>query len=280
MKAYLELLQDVLDHGVDKGDRTGTGTRAVFGRQLRFDLDSSRSPAEGGGFPLLTTKKVHTKSILHELLWFVAGDTNAHNLKRVGVSIWNEWADEDGSLGPVYGAQWRRWRAAAPEGGQSDTPVEIDQLADLVEQIRTNPNSRRLILSAWNVGELEAMKLPPCHLLVQFNVQNGKLHCSMTMRSCDVFLGLPFNVASYAALTMMMAQVTDLVPGELIVSLGDTHIYQNHFDQVRLQLTREPRPLPTMHLNPSVKSLFDFKYEDFRLEGYDPHPRIAAPIAV
>jgi thymidylate synthase len=280
MKAYLELLQDVLDHGVDKGDRTGTGTRAVFGRQLRFDLDSSRSPAEGGGFPLLTTKKVHTKSILHELLWFVAGDTNAHNLKRVGVSIWNEWADEDGSLGPVYGAQWRRWRAAAPEGGQSDTPVEIDQLADLVEQIRTNPNSRRLILSAWNVGELEAMKLPPCHLLVQFNVQNGKLHCSMTMRSCDVFLGLPFNVASYAALTMMMAQVTDLVPGELIVSLGDTHIYQNHFDQVRLQLTREPRPLPTMHLNPNVKSLFDFKYEDFRLEGYDPHPRIAAPIAV
>jgi thymidylate synthase len=280
MKAYLELLQDVLDHGVDKGDRTGTGTRAVFGRQLRFDLDSSRSPAEGGGFPLLTTKKVHTKSILHELLWFVAGDTNAHNLKRVGVSIWDEWADEDGSLGPVYGAQWRRWRAAAPEGAQSDTPVEIDQLADLVEQIRTNPNSRRLILSAWNVGELEAMKLPPCHLLVQFNVQNEKLHCSMTMRSCDVFLGLPFNVASYAALTMMMAQVTDLVPGELIVSLGDTHIYQNHFDQVRLQLTREPRPLPTMHLNPSVKSLFDFKYEDFRLEGYDPHPRIAAPIAV
>lgn len=280
MKAYLELLQDVLDHGVDKGDRTGTGTRAVFGRQLRFDLDSSRSPAEGGGFPLLTTKKVHTKSILHELLWFVAGDTNAHNLKRVGVSIWDEWADEDGSLGPVYGAQWRRWRAAAPEGAQSDTPVEIDQLADLVEQIRTNPNSRRLILSAWNVGELGAMKLPPCHLLVQFNVQNEKLHCSMTMRSCDVFLGLPFNVASYAALTMMMAQVTDLVPGELIVSLGDTHIYQNHFDQVRLQLTREPRPLPTMHLNPSVKSLFDFKYEDFRLEGYDPHPRIAAPIAV
>ena len=280
MKAYLELLQDVLDHGVDKGDRTGTGTRAVFGRQLRFDLDPSRSPAEGGGFPLLTTKKVHTKSILHELLWFVAGDTNAHNLKRVGVSIWDEWADEDGSLGPVYGAQWRRWRAAAPEGAQSDTPVEIDQLADLVEQIRTNPNSRRLILSAWNVGELEAMKLPPCHLLVQFNVQNEKLHCSMTMRSCDVFLGLPFNVASYAALTMMMAQVTDLVPGELIVSLGDTHIYQNHFDQVRLQLTREPRPLPTMHLNPSVKSLFDFKYEDFRLEGYDPHPRIAAPIAV
>jgi thymidylate synthase len=280
MKAYLELLQDVLDHGVDKGDRTGTGTRAVFGRQLRFDLDPSRSPAEGGGFPLLTTKKVHTKSILHELLWFVAGDTNAHNLKRVGVSIWDEWADEDGSLGPVYGAQWRRWRAAAPEGAQSDTPVEIDQLADLVEQIRTNPNSRRLILSAWNVGELGAMKLPPCHLLVQFNVQNEKLHCSMTMRSCDVFLGLPFNVASYAALTMMMAQVTDLVPGELIVSLGDTHIYQNHFDQVRLQLTREPRPLPTMHLNPSVKSLFDFKYEDFRLEGYDPHPRIAAPIAV
>jgi len=290
MKAYLELLQDVLENGVDKGDRTGTGTRSVFGRHLRFDLTPSsepgRSPVEAGGFPLLTTKRVHTKSVIHELLWFVSGDTNAHTLKDLGVSIWDEWAGEDGDLGPVYGAQWRRWRAAAPRGAAAlpgaaaSDAVEIDQLAGLVEQIRANPDSRRLVLSAWNVGELDAMKLPPCHLLFQFNVQNEKLHCAMTMRSCDVFLGLPFNIASYALLTMMMAQVTDLVPGELIVSLGDTHIYHNHFDQVRLQLTRAPRPLPTMTLNPAVKSLFDFTFEDFRLEGYDPHPRIAAPIAV
>ncbi len=280
MKAYLELLQDVLENGVDKGDRTGTGTRSVFGRQLRFDLDPARPPDEGGGFPLLTTKKIHTKSILHELLWFVAGDTNAHTLRDQGVSIWDEWAGEDGELGPVYGAQWRRWRAAAPRGATDATAVEIDQLAGLVEQIRTNPDSRRLILSAWNVGELEAMKLPPCHLLFQFNVQNERLHCAMTMRSCDVFLGLPFNIASYSLLTLMMAQVTDLVPGELIISLGDTHIYQNHFDQVRLQLTRTPKPLPTMTLSPGVKSLFDFRIGDFRLEGYDPHPRIVAPIAV
>ena len=280
MKAYLELLQDVLENGVDKGDRTGTGTRSVFGRQLRFDLDPARSPADGGGFPLLTTKRVHTKSIIHELLWFVAGDTNAHSLQDVGVTIWNEWADETGELGPVYGAQWRRWRAAPPRDGSSTEPVEIDQLSALVEQIRTNPDSRRLVLSAWNVGELEAMKLPPCHLLFQFNVQNERLHCAMTMRSCDVFLGLPFNIASYALLTMMIAQVTDLVPGELILSLGDTHIYHNHFEQVKLQLTREPRPLPTMTLNPAVKSLFDFRFEDFKLEGYDPHPRIPAPIAV
>jgi len=280
MKAYLELLQDVLENGVDKGDRTGTGTRSVFGRQLRFDLDPSRSPADGGGFPLLTTKRVHTKSIIHELLWFIAGDTNARTLQDVGVSIWDEWADEDGELGPVYGAQWRRWRAAPPRGAGSPDPVEIDQLANLVEQIRTNPDSRRLVISAWNVGELEAMKLPPCHLLFQFNVQHARLHCAMTMRSCDVFLGLPFNIASYALLTMMIAQVTDLMPGELILSLGDTHIYHNHFEQVKLQLTREPRPLPTMTLNPAVKSLFDFRYEDFKLEGYDPHPRIPAPIAV
>lgn len=280
MKTYLDLLQDVLDNGVDKGDRTGTGTRSVFGRQLRFDLDPARSPGEGGGFPLLTTKRVHLKSIIHELLWFVAGDTNAHTLKDVGVSIWDEWADEDGELGPVYGAQWRRWRAAAPKDAPDQTPVEIDQLAGLVDQIRTNPDSRRLILSAWNVGELGAMKLPPCHLLFQFNVQNEKLHCAMTMRSCDVFLGLPFNIASYALLTMMMAQVTDLVPGELIVSLGDTHIYQNHFEQVKQQLTRTPKPLPTMTLNPAIKSLFDFRAEDFKIEGYDPHPKIAAPIAV
>ena len=280
MKAYLDLLTDVLENGIDKDDRTGTGTRAVFGRQLRFDLDPLRSAEQGGGFPLLTTKKVHTKSILHELLWFVAGDTNANTLKDAGVSIWDEWADENGELGPVYGAQWRRWRAAAPQDAESAEPIEIDQLGDLVEQIRTNPDSRRHILSAWNVGEISSMKLPPCHLLVQFNVQNGRLHCAMTMRSCDVFLGLPFNIASYALLTMMMAQVTDLVPGELIVSLGDTHIYQNHFEQVRRQLTREPRPLPTMTLNPGVKSLFDFKYEDFQLSGYDPHPGIKAPIAV
>jgi thymidylate synthase len=280
MKAYLDLLQDVLENGVDKGDRTGTGTRSVFGRQLRFDLDPARSPAEGGGFPLLTTKRVHTKSIIHELLWFVAGDTNARSLQDVGVTIWDEWADENGELGPVYGAQWRRWRAAPPRDATSAEPVEIDQLSALVEQIRTNPDSRRLVISAWNVGELEAMKLPPCHLLFQFNVQNRRLHCAMTMRSCDVFLGLPFNIASYALLTMMIAQVTDLVPGELILSLGDTHIYHNHFEQVKLQLTREPRPLPTMTLNPAVKSLFDFRFEDFKLEGYDPHPRIPAPIAV
>lgn len=280
MQTYLDLLRDVMENGVDKEDRTGTGTRAVFGRQLRFDLDPSISPADGGGFPLLTTKKVHTKSIIHELLWFVAGDTNNETLRRNGVTIWDEWAEEDGSLGPVYGAQWRRWRAAAPADATDDSPVEIDQLADLVEQIRTNPDSRRLILSAWNVGELGAMKLPPCHLLFQFNVQREKLHCMMTMRSCDVFLGLPFNIASYALLTMMMAQVTDLVPGELVISLGDTHIYQNHFEQVREQLTREPRPLPTMTLNPAVKDLFAFTYDDFKLEGYDPHPKISAPIAV
>jgi thymidylate synthase len=280
MKAYLDLLRDVMENGVDKGDRTGTGTRSVFGRQLRFDLDPARAPEEGGGFPLLTTKKVHTKSILHELLWFVAGDTNNNTLRERGVTIWDEWADEDGDLGPVYGAQWRRWRAAPPRGSDSTEPVEIDQLAHLVDEIRANPSSRRLLLSAWNVGELEAMKLPPCHMFFQFNVQEEKLHCAMNMRSCDVFLGLPFNIASYSLLTMMVAQVTDLIPGELILTLGDTHIYTNHFEQVREQLTREPRPLPTMALNPAVKDLFAFTYEDFKLEGYDPHPKISAPIAV
>ncbi|MAG29702.1 MAG: thymidylate synthase [Deltaproteobacteria bacterium] len=269
MKSYLQLLKDVLDNGVEKTDRTGTGTRSVFGRQLRYDLDDSR---EDGGFPLLTTKRIHTKSVIHELLWFVAGDTNARSLKELGVTIWDEWAGEDGELGPIYGAQWRRWR------GEDGT--EIDQLASVVEEIRTNPDSRRLVVSAWNVGELGAMKLPPCHLLYQFNVHEDRLHCAMTMRSCDVFLGLPFNIASYALLTMMIAQVTDLRPGELILSLGDTHVYQNHFEQARLQLSREPRALPKMTLNPAVKSLFDFRYDDFRLEGYDPHPRIAAPIAV
>jgi thymidylate synthase len=293
VRAYLDLLEDVLENGVDKNDRTGTGTRSVFGRQLRFDLgadgdqrkdqnrsDTTTSEGERGGFPLLTTKKIHTKSIIHELLWFVAGDTNASTLQKNGVTIWDEWADESGELGPVYGAQWRRWRAAPPAGSDSVAPVEIDQLASLVEQIRTNPQSRRLVLSAWNVGELDEMKLPPCHLLFQFNVSAGRLHCAMTMRSCDVFLGLPFNIASYALLTMMVAQVTDLEPGELIVSLGDTHVYQNHFEQARLQLAREPRPLPRMLLNPAVKSLFDFSYDDFSLEGYDPYPRISAPIAV
>ena len=271
MKSYLDLLRDVLDNGTDKGDRTGTGTRSVFGRQLRFDLEE--------GFPLLTTKRVHFPSILHELLWFVRGDTNVRSLQAQGVTIWDEWADDEGELGPVYGAQWRRWRAAASPSAPGNVR-EIDQLAEVVEQIRTNPDSRRLVVSAWNVGELERMQLPPCHLLYQFNVQRDRLHCAMTMRSCDVFLGLPFNIASYALLTRMVAQVSDLAAGELVISLGDTHIYQNHFEQVRRQLERTPRPLPTVHLNPAVKSLFEFRYEDFRLEGYDPHPRIPAPIAV
>ncbi len=288
MKAYLDLLRDVLENGVDKNDRTGTGTRSVFGRQLRFELGTPvrngqppvGAPLEPAGFPLLTTKRVHTKSIIHELLWFVAGDTNARTLQAKGVSIWDEWADESGDLGPVYGAQWRRWRAAAPKGAESQEPVEIDQLSALVEEIRTNPDSRRLVLSAWNVGELDEMKLPPCHLLFQFSVSQGRLHCAMTMRSCDVFLGLPFNIASYALLTMMVAQVTDLEPGELVLSLGDTHVYRNHFAQAEQQLAREPRPLPRMKLNPAIKSLDDFTFEDFSLEGYDPHPRISAPIAV
>ncbi len=270
MKIYLDLLRDVLENGVDKTDRTGVGTRSVFGRQLRFDL--------GAGFPLLTTKRVHLKSVVAELLWFVAGDTNARTLQDQGVTIWNEWADEDGELGPVYGAQWRRWRAASPD--EAGGSVEIDQLARIVEEIRRDPTSRRLIVNAWNVGELESMRLPPCHLLYQFNVQGERLHCAMTMRSCDVFLGLPFNIASYALLTMMVAQVTDLEPGELILSLGDTHLYRNHFEQARLQLEREPRPPPTMRLDPGVKSLFDFRPEHFRLERYDPHPAIPAPIAV
>ncbi len=277
MKSYLDLLDDVLENGIDKGDRTGTGTRSVFGRQLRVALDPA---VPGGGFPLLTTKRLHTKSIVHELLWFVAGDTNARTLQAQDVTIWDEWADPDGELGPIYGAQWRRWRAAPPRGTKSQEPVEIDQLAELVEKIRRDRDSRRLVMSAWNVGELGAMKLPPCHLLVQWNVQREQLHCLVTMRSCDVFLGLPFNIASYALLTMMMAQVTDLEPGELVFSLGDTHVYHNHFEQARLQLSREPRALPHMRINPSVKSLFDFSYDDFRLEGYDPHPRIVAPIAV
>ncbi len=278
MKSYLDLLHDVLENGVDKSDRTGTGTRSVFGRQLRFVLNAS---LPGGGFPLLTTKRLHTKSIVHELLWFIAGDTNARTLQAEGVTIWDEWAGEDGDLGPIYGAQWRRWRAAPPRDAAPGAPaVEIDQLSRLVEKIRSDRDSRRLVMSAWNVGELDAMKLPPCHLLTQFNVQHDRLHCLVTMRSVDVFLGLPFNIASYALLTMMMAQATDLEPGELVFSLGDTHVYHNHFEQARLQLSRSPRALPRMRINPAVKSLFEFTPADFRLEDYDPHPRIVAPIAV
>jgi thymidylate synthase len=282
MKSYLDLLHDVLENGVDKSDRTGTGTRSVFGRQLRFTLDPALDPKEPcGGFPLLTTKRLHTKSIVHELLWFIAGDTNAKTLQAEGVTIWDEWAGEDGDLGPIYGAQWRRWRAAPPRDAVAGAPpVEIDQLTRLVEKIQSDRDSRRLVMSAWNVGELDAMKLPPCHLLTQFNVHRDRLHCLVTMRSVDVFLGLPFNIASYALLTMMMAQVTDLEPGELVFSLGDTHVYHNHFEQARLQLCRAPRALPRMRINPAVKSLFEFTPADFRLEDYDPHPRIVAPIAV
>jgi len=264
MRQYLDLLQHVLDEGDDRDDRTGTGTRSLFGGQLRFDLSTR--------FPLLTTKRVHVKSVIHELLWFVAGETNVRPLQDQGVTIWDEWADDDGELGPVYGTQWGRWRSA--DGS------EIDQLRGVIEEIRQNPNSRRLLVSAWNVGELPKMKLPPCHLLYQFHVTGDRLSCGMYQRSCDLFLGLPFNIASYALLTAMVAQVTGLQPGELIISLGDMHIYSNHFDQVRKQLVREPRELPTMRLDPAVKSLFDFRYEHFHLEDYDPHPGIKAPIAV
>jgi thymidylate synthase len=270
MHQYHSLLRDVLDNGVSKGDRTGTGTRSVFGRQMRFDL--------ARGFPLVTTKKVHLKSILHELLWFIAGGTNTRALNDHGVTIWDEWADEDGDLGPVYGKQWRSW--SAPHGRH------IDQLAEVIDEIKGDPNSRRLIVSAWNVADLPNMALPPCHLLFQFYVapspEGGpdRLSCQLYQRSADVFLGVPFNIASYALLTMMIAQVTDLVPGEFIHTLGDTHLYDNHLEQARLQLSREPRPLPRMVINPSVKSIDDFRYEHFTLEGYDPHPAIPAPIAV
>ncbi len=264
MRSYLDLLQKVLEEGVDKADRTGTGTRSLFGAQLRFDLTQ--------GFPLVTTKRIHMKSVIHELLWFVAGDTNVRYLQDNGVSIWDEWADEDGELGPVYGSQWRSWPTP---GGE-----HVDQLTDVIEQIRTDPDSRRHIVSAWNVAEVPNMKLPPCHMMFQFNVTNGRLSCSMYQRSCDLFLGLPFNIASYALLTMMIAQQTQLEPGDLVISIGDAHIYSNHVEQVKTQLTREPRPLPTVRLDPTVKSVFDFEYEHFVIEGYDPHPRIAAPIAV
>ena len=264
MRPYLDLLARVLAEGHPKSDRTGTGTQSLFGGQLRFEL--------GRRFPLVTTKRVHLKSIVHELLWFVAGETNVRALQANGVTIWDEWADEAGELGPVYGAQWRRWRTADGR--------EVDQLAQVIEEIGRNPSSRRLLVSAWNVGELAQMKLPPCHLLYQFDVSDGRLSCGMYQRSCDLFLGVPFNIASYALLTCMVAQVTGLQPGELVISMGDMHIYSNHVEAVRKQLSREPRELPTLRLDPAVKSLFDFRAEHIRIEGYDPHPSIAAPIAV
>ena len=263
-RAYLDLLADVLQNGARKTDRTGTGTLSVFGRQLRFGLADS--------FPLLTTKKLHTKSILTELLWFLRGDTNVKWLQERGVTIWDEWADENGNLGPVYGYQWRHWRT--PDGR------EIDQILELIKNLKTKPDSRRHIVSAWNPADVDKMALPPCHALFQFYVANGRLSCQMYQRSADLFLGVPFNIASYAALTLMVAQVTDLKPGEFVLTLGDAHIYVNHLEQVREQLTRSPRPFPKLKLNPAVKELLEFRYEDFTLEGYDPHPAIKAPIAV
>jgi thymidylate synthase len=264
MQPYLDLMQHVLEHGVEKRDRTGTGTKSVFGYQMRFDLER--------GFPLVTTKKVHTKSIIHELLWFLKGETNIRYLKENGVSIWNEWANENGDLGPVYGSQWRSWKGADGRG--------IDQISQVVEQIRKNPDSRRLIVSAWNVGEIERMALPPCHAFFQFYVANGRLSCQLYQRSADIFLGVPFNIASYALLTMMIAQVTDLKLGDFVHTLGDAHLYLNHLEQTQLQLSREPRELPQMRLNPAVRSIFEFKHEDFTLEGYEPHAPIKAPVAV
>ena len=264
MKPYLDLMRHVLEHGTRKDDRTGTGTLSVFGWQMRYNL------AEG--FPLVTTKKCHLRSIIHELLWFLQGDTNIRYLKENGVSIWDEWADEHGNLGPVYGHQWRNW--PKPDG---DT---IDQISEVVKTLRTNPDSRRIIVSAWNVADLDRMALAPCHAFFQFYVAEGKLSCQLYQRSADLFLGVPFNIASYALLTLMVAQVTGLKPGDFVHTLGDAHIYSNHFDQVNEQLAREPRPLPTMKLNPAVQDLFAFKFEDFTLEGYDPHPAIKAPVAV
>jgi len=264
MKAYLDLLQHILDHGVEKRDRTGTGTISTFGHQMRFDL--------AAGFPLLTTKKVYTKAVIYELLWLLRGDTNITFLRDHGVTIWDEWADAQGNLGPVYGVQWRRWRSADGKA--------IDQISQAVELIKKTPDSRRIIVSAWNVGEIEKMALPPCHAFFQFYVANGKLSCQLYQRSADVFLGVPFNIASYSLLTLMMAQVTGMQPGEFIHTFGDVHIYLNHREQVQLQLSREPRALPQMKLNPEIKDIFDFKYEDFTLENYDPHPAIKAPVAV
>ncbi len=264
MRVYLDLMQHVLEHGTKKSDRTGTGTLSVFGYQMRFNLAQ--------GFPLLTTKKVHLRSILHELLWFLRGDTNIKYLKDHKVTIWDEWADENGNLGPVYGKQWRSWATV-------DGRV-VDQIAEVVEQIKKNPNSRRLIVSAWNVGELDQMALAPCHAFFQFYVADGKLSCQLYQRSADIFLGVPFNIASYALLTLMMAQVCGLKPGDFVHTFGDAHLYSNHLEQTREQLSREPRPLPTMRINPNVKNIFDFKFEDFTLNDYDPHPAIRAPIAV
>ena len=261
MKQYLDMLRYVLENGVDKMDRTGVGTRSVFGQQMRFDLSK--------GFPLMTTKKMHLKSIIHELLWFIKGDTNVKYLQDNGVRIWNEWADENGDLGPIYGSQWRNWNG---EG--------IDQLAQVVDKLKNNPNDRRMIVSAWNVSKIPEMHLPPCHMMFQFYVANGKLSCMLYQRSCDMFLGVPFNIASYALLTMMLAQVCDLEPGEFVHTLGDTHIYHNHFEQVKEQLRREPLPLPTMKLNPQVKDINDFKYEDCTLENYECYGAIKAQVAV
>jgi len=264
MKQYLELLDHVLKHGIEKHDRTGTGTISVFGYQMRFDLEE--------GFPVLTTKKLHLKSIIHELLWFISGDTNIKYLQDNGVRIWNEWADADGNLGPVYGYQWRSWPAADGR--------KIDQLTEVINNIKQSPDSRRLIVSAWNVGEIHKMALPPCHVLFQFYVAGGRLSCQLYQRSCDIFLGVPFNIASYSMLTMMIARVTGLVPGEFIHTLGDAHIYLNHIDQVRLQLTREPYPLPRMEINPSVKDITGFRFEDFKLTDYVAHPAIKGEISV
>lgn len=264
MKQYLDLLQRILDEGVIKGDRTGTGTKSIFGHQMRFNLEE--------GFPLITTKKLHLKSIIHELLWFLNGDTNVHYLQENGVRIWNEWANEDGNLGHIYGYQWRSW----PDynGGH------IDQIKEVVRQLKEDPNSRRIIVSAWNVADLDKMNLPPCHLLFQFYVADGRLSLQLYQRSADTFLGVPFNIASYALLLQMMAQITGLKAGDFVHTTGDTHLYLDHLEQARLQLTREPRPLPRMIINPEVKSIFDFKYDDFQLEGYNPWPHIAAKVSV
>ena len=264
MKQYHDLMQHVLDNGIKKEDRTGTGTISVFGHQSRYDLSE--------GFPLVTTKKLHTKSIIHELLWFLSGETNIKYLKDNGVSIWNEWADEDGNLGPVYGSQWRSWKSGSGE--------TIDQIKNVVDQIKKNPDSRRLIVSAWNVAEIENMALPPCHAFFQFYVADGKLSCQLYQRSADIFLGVPFNIASYALLTMMMAQVTGLKVGEFVHTLGDAHLYLNHLDQAKLQLSRDFKELPKMIINPSVDNIFDFKFDDFKLEGYNPHPHIKGAVAV
>ena len=264
MRQYLDLMQHVLKQGTQKSDRTGTGTVSVFGYQMRFDLQQ--------GFPLVTTKKCHLKSIVHELLWFLQGDTNIRYLKENGVSIWDEWADEQGNLGPVYGKQWRSWQTV-------DGRV-VDQISEVIDHIKKNPDSRRLIVSAWNVGELNQMKLAPCHAFFQFYVADGKLSCQLYQRSADIFLGVPFNIASYALFTLMMAQVCGLKPGDFVHTFGDAHLYLNHMDQTALQLSREPRSLPTMRINPAISHIFDFKFEDFTLEGYDPHPAIKAPVAI